>query len=581
MSRYCQLRCPKCPTGRRLHSSPDGHLQWEAFEALLVSNSRLVSGIDTITFSSWGEPFLNPQWSEIIASAARRGIRTTLSTNLNHRTRDFAQRVIDSGLSKMTVAIDGATEGTYLRFRRGGDWRLVMRNLEAIVRIKADRGVEHPELIWQMVLTRHNHHEIEAARGLSAEHGMRFKLKPLRQESLPEEATIDDWAPPEAVYHRYFGQFEPKHQRHVGINRCEDLWLRPNINWDGEIYPCCIVDGREHSLGNAFESSLSRLWRAEPYAHSRQLVVDESFSSPLRLACASCPHRATGGRPEVPPWPTHAFGVIARHPDTWISTLERANDAGFEHVELRIDSMEPDALTTQLRFGAQVRAVAERLGLSVSVHAMDGIDCNEPIGRIRRTLADLLVEQLELGERVGARWLTLHVGRGFFRNRPSKKKPHLQRAAALIREALERTAGCHIGVGLENLPRKPSDYGKCWMGDRVEELERLLAEIDSDRAGIVWDFGHAHLDVPSSIRDAEMARADTLPLYGIHFHYNNGADDAHRGISVEEIAREQASTARSMSRLGQMVTGDRIAILEIPFDEAVRNRALLRRVWMP
>ena len=578
MSRYCQLRCPKCPTGLRLHSSPDGHLSWAAFEALLTRNGPLVSGIDTITFSSWGEPFLNPQWYEIITSATRRGIRTTLSTNLNHRARDFAAQVVDSGLSKMTVAIDGASEATYLRFRRGGDWGLVMRNLEAIARIKSDRGVEHPELIWQMVLTRHNHQDTEMARTLSKHYKMGFKLKPLRQVNLPQD-TFGNWAPAEAIFRQHFGEFESKHRRRAGINRCEDLWLRPNINWDGEIYPCCIVDAREHSLGNAFDADLSQLWAAKPYAHSRRLVLDASFSSSHRLACAQCPHRADGTRPEIHPEPKRSFGVIARRADAWISTLERASHAAFEHVELRIDSMEPDALTTRPGFGAEVSAVAQRLGLSVSIHAMEGIDCNEPIGRIRHTLTDLLVEQLELGDQVGARWLTLHVGRGFFRNRPSKKQPHLQRAAVLIREALRRTAGCKIGVGLENLPRKPRDYGKCWMGDRIEELEWLLAEIDDDRAGIVWDFGHAHLDVPPAIRDAEMTRANALPLYAIHFHYNNGTEDTHRGISPEEITREQASTTQAITRLGQMVTGDRITILEIPFEEAVRNRARLRRVW--
>lgn len=283
-SKYCNLRCAKCPTGLGMDTGIKGFLDINNFRKMLDEISDF-SG--TITLTSWGEAFLNPNIFDIIKEAKNRGIRVTTSSNLCHSDPEFARKVVESGIDKITIGIDGASEETYLKYRRGGNWNLVMENISKINEYKKRMNCSKPELVWQIILNCYNENEIEQANKMAKERGMSFKLKPIREENIESISPVSI-KPSQEALEKYFPQFEEKHREEGGINRCNEVWSRISIDWNGDVYPCCIIAKNENKIGNVFEDGFMNVWNSENYSEIRKIISDKSYIPSKDFICYRC-----------------------------------------------------------------------------------------------------------------------------------------------------------------------------------------------------------------------------------------------------------------------------------------------------
>lgn len=270
------------------------------------------------------------------------------------------------------------------------------------------------------------------------------------------------------------------------------------------------------------------------------------------------------------------WGIIARKQSQWLDTIRTASKHKFSHVELRLDSTEDGDLVKNPSFIEAAGNEAESNNLTLSLHGMDGIDCNTAIPKIRKLMTGMLIEQRAIASALGAKWLTLHAGRGFFRNRPNRKDRELALCAEMIKDVLEASAELRVPIGLENMPRTLPDYGKCWLGDRVEELNYFLEGINQPGLGIIWDFGHANLDMSLNERNDQMKFALSCDkLLGFHLHYNNGKDDLHVGFSAAEVGQEMTHLALLLEASQSERRGFPPVILETSIPEAISTRAFI------
>jgi MoaA/NifB/PqqE/SkfB family radical SAM enzyme len=250
---YCQLRCPLCPTGARIQDRDRGRAQLHLFEHLMEEVGEYVFMID---FFNWGEPLLNPQTEDFIALARRRGIVTSLSSNLSIPMSDGRiQRIIDCGLSQLIVSLDGATPETYGTYRRVGRFDLVIDNMKRILARRAEMGVKHPEVNWQFLVFRFNEHEMDLVRHMAADMGVdsvTFRAPFLDEGRVPlseaDHAAIADWTSTLAEFNRY----DPESVNHTVVPehpRCGWHYMSTAINWDGSVAPCCTVFERRDDFG--------------------------------------------------------------------------------------------------------------------------------------------------------------------------------------------------------------------------------------------------------------------------------------------------------------------------------------------
>src|SRR5688572_11735724 len=74
----CNLRCPECPSGLRSFTRPTGMLERALFENVI---DQLAGTLTYLTFYFQGEPYLHPQFTNMVDYASAKGIYTATSTN--------------------------------------------------------------------------------------------------------------------------------------------------------------------------------------------------------------------------------------------------------------------------------------------------------------------------------------------------------------------------------------------------------------------------------------------------------------------------------------------------------------------
>ena len=115
---FCNLQCPLCLTTSMTRSRPSVLLPFETFTQFIddVGDSLL-----QLIFWGWGEPLLHPDFSRMVAYAKTRGVIVRTSTNGNVKLkREQAEELVESGLDSIVIAVDGATQETYEKYRKGG-----------------------------------------------------------------------------------------------------------------------------------------------------------------------------------------------------------------------------------------------------------------------------------------------------------------------------------------------------------------------------------------------------------------------------------------------------------------------------
>lgn len=254
-----------------------GVLQFHDFRKLLDMNPR----IQEVELSNWGEVFLNRDLPKILEYAHRRNVKITISNgaNLNHASEAALRALVANQVEELVVALDGATDETYKKYRIRGNFDKVIANVKIINELKKSHQSEKPRLVWQFVVFGHNEHEINAAKALANDLDMIF---------APKLNAVPDYSPVKDVRQVLADTGLPAARVSAdwGTAMCNQLWLSPQVNWDGKIMGCCHNNWKEFG-GNAFEDSLEHCLNEEKITYARKMLTGKA---PPRddIACASC-----------------------------------------------------------------------------------------------------------------------------------------------------------------------------------------------------------------------------------------------------------------------------------------------------
>ena len=98
----CNLRCPECPSGLRAFTRPTGMLQKDFFKTTI---DDLHKELLYLIFYFQGEPYLNPDFLEMVKYASAKKIYTATSTNAHYLTDENAKRTVESGLDRLIISL--------------------------------------------------------------------------------------------------------------------------------------------------------------------------------------------------------------------------------------------------------------------------------------------------------------------------------------------------------------------------------------------------------------------------------------------------------------------------------------------
>ena len=284
----CQLRCPVCSTSRGIIRDGfigEGMMSLKDFQRFLDLNPQ----IRVVEMSNWGEVFLNLEIVSMMKLAYERGVRLTCGngTNFNFVSDEVLEALVKYRFWYLNISIDGASEGTYSIYRRGGSFSTVMRNIIKLNVYKSRYQSEFPKLSWQFIVFGHNEHEISKVRQLCRELGMVFNPKmnhsnfsPVKNREKIKADTGLNYAS-RSEFRKVTGN-EYK-------SPCYQCVFSPQINWNGEVLGCCV--NKWGGLGNAFEVPLVQIMTGKRYS---ALIAALCGKLPFgeRLPCMYCPNKA-------------------------------------------------------------------------------------------------------------------------------------------------------------------------------------------------------------------------------------------------------------------------------------------------
>ena len=164
----CNLRCPECPSGLRSFSRPTGNLDQSLFQTIIDEQKDTLMNL---TFYFQGEPFIHKGFLDMVRYAADRNIFTSTSTNAHFLDEATCERVMESGLGRMIISIDGTDQETYAQYRKGGQLNKVLEGTRNMVKARRSSTLRGPELVFQFLVVKPNEHQISEVKALAKTHG--------------------------------------------------------------------------------------------------------------------------------------------------------------------------------------------------------------------------------------------------------------------------------------------------------------------------------------------------------------------------------------------------------------------------
>lgn len=279
ISPICNLRCTVCvhadPGGSDLLErqvfAPGHKMTVEQFREIIA---QLRGRTTSVSLYTWGDPLTHPDLDAMCRIAADAGLQVHISTNFSFKLSDGRIRsIVESGLSHLTVCVDGLSQENYQKTRVGGRIDRVLHNLERVCRVRRELGRRDPLVEVQFIKFRHNIHELEAARELVLGYGV--------------DAFSSFWG----ALHNYADR-EPENYRVIAplkkglVPRCFWPHYSMVVKYNGDVIPCC-----EHRMaaqhapgadarvfGNVFEKGVEEIWNSRDYRLARRLVSDPGRS---------------------------------------------------------------------------------------------------------------------------------------------------------------------------------------------------------------------------------------------------------------------------------------------------------------
>lgn len=253
---------------------------------------QLKGRVLAVSLFYYGDPLIHPDLDKMIRIARAAKLAVHITTHFSYPFQaERIRRLVDAGLSHITVAVDGASQETYGVTRVRGRLDLVLNNLKMLVDYKRERGLSLPYVeVQHLEFPHHPPGEKEAVRRIVMAMGVdHWKCSTgLRYDSSGDLYNVVDDVPagPEG---------EPLPSR--PLPRCHWPYSSAVIKFDGEVIPCCLWRvGQQYApgeatraLGNVFETPLAEIWNGSGYRALRRRVSHPADRRDGETFCDGCP----------------------------------------------------------------------------------------------------------------------------------------------------------------------------------------------------------------------------------------------------------------------------------------------------
>ena len=136
LTNACNLNCIMC--GRNAADFKPTVFDMDIFRSF----EPLMDTIEEVTLMGWGEPTIHPNFIEMLEIINKHSARKYFCTN-GMNLKKIKNAIFDYNVDVFAVSLDGATDETNSRIRRGSKIDVITEDLKEIVRIKKERGLKY------------------------------------------------------------------------------------------------------------------------------------------------------------------------------------------------------------------------------------------------------------------------------------------------------------------------------------------------------------------------------------------------------------------------------------------------------
>lgn len=277
----CNLKCPECPSGQNNLNREKGYANIVDFKKLIVNIKKHCFYLN-LYFQ--GEPFLNKNLSKMIAYAVKNKIFTAVSTNGHFIDENTATNIINAGLGRLIISLDGASQESYEQYRKGGDFNKVISGIKIIINTRKKLKANNPIVVIQCLALSSTEYEIQKIKDLANELGVdKIEIKTAQFYNLIDKNFL---MPSQNKYSRYKKTSSGKSIiKNKLANKCFLLWSSSVITWDGYVVPCCFDKDAKYSYGNINNMSFKSIWKNSNAKKFRKQILKNRADVDI---CCNC-----------------------------------------------------------------------------------------------------------------------------------------------------------------------------------------------------------------------------------------------------------------------------------------------------
>lgn len=252
----CNATCIMCP--RDKHDREHGIMAQDLYEASIDEVTEL--GAKKIVLTGFGEPTLDRKLEKKIAYAKSKGLLTYIITNGSTLSTKRAASLIEAGLDEMRVSFYGMRPETYNAVMQGLDFDRAMEGLLGFLELR--------EKMKSGIRVQVSYLEMEENKDDTVY---------FQEFWEPKVDALEIWRPHNWSDGREYRNTNIGEELRNSCGRPENGPLQ--IQWNGEVIPCCYDYNNAIILGNAFQQSVLDILNGPKYRLLRQVHRTKQFAA--------------------------------------------------------------------------------------------------------------------------------------------------------------------------------------------------------------------------------------------------------------------------------------------------------------
>jgi MoaA/NifB/PqqE/SkfB family radical SAM enzyme len=240
---HCNATCIMCPRDKHVDGREHGIMDQARYEKSIDEVAAL--GAQKVVLTGFGEPLLDKRLELKVAYAKKRGLATYFITNASALTPRRSEQLLEAGLDEMRVSFYGLSKETYNAVMQGLDFERTKTKVLEFLRLRDESGKRTRVQMSYLELPEN-----------------RSDTQRFREFWEPKVDALEIWKP------HNFGDGRDYRERlddskKSSCGRPENGPLQ--IQWNGEVIPCCYDYNNQIILGNAFETPVLEILNGPKY----------------------------------------------------------------------------------------------------------------------------------------------------------------------------------------------------------------------------------------------------------------------------------------------------------------------------